>query len=128
MSTTKNGSSKSREQIERDATNLAAGFVLAGVVLFVIAFFLEQYKVPITFLGTTVGYDYPYAGISSVVLPASIVIGIVGCVVGVAYYYSSIRTSYFGGPVPHGEIFCRYCGKEIRSDAVFCPECGRRLT
>jgi len=128
MSTTKNGSSKSREQIERDATNLAAGFVLAGVVLFVIAFFLEQYKVPITFLGTTVGYDFPYAGISSVVLPASIVIGIVGCVVGVAYYYSSIRTAYFGVLGPRGEIFCRYCGKEIRSDALYCPECGRRLT
>ena len=121
-------SSKSREQIERDATNLVAGFGLAGIVLFVIAFFLEQVKEPITFLGTTVGYDYPYAGISTTILPVSIILGIVGCIAGVAYYYSSIRTAYFTASVPEGKIFCRYCGKEIESDAVYCPVCGKKLT
>jgi len=132
---------KSREQIQKDATNLGGGFVLVGMALFVFAFLLEQYKVPINFLGTTVGYDHPYAGISGTVLPLSMIMGIVGCVVGVAYYYSSIRTTpHFEGPVPslvqsavpdqvqQRTIFCRYCGKEIRSDSVFCPECGKNLT
>jgi len=120
---------RSRKQIEKDTTNLVVGFAVAGVALTVFAFFVGQYKVPITFLGTTVGYDYPYAGIMSVVFPTSIVIVIVGCVMGVAYYYSSIRTPYFGAPVlTAGKIFCRYCGKEIRSDAVFCQDCGRNLT
>jgi hypothetical protein len=129
--------SKSRKQVEKDTASLMMIFAIAGVALTVFAFFLGLYKVPITFLGTTVGYDYPYAEVINIVGPISIVILIAGCVMGAAYYYSSIRTAYseapvlegktFEAPAQHGTIFCRYCGKEIRSDSVFCPDCGRNL-
>ena len=130
--------SKSRKQVEKDTTNLVMVFVIAGVVLTIAAFFLGQYKVPITVLGFTVGYDYPYADIMNFVFPTSIVIIAVGCVIGAAYYYSSIRTAYsadpilegktFEAPAQHGTVFCRYCGKEIKSDSVFCSACGRNQT
>jgi hypothetical protein len=129
---------KSRKQVEKDTASLVMIFAIAGVALTVFAFFLGLYKVPITVLGFTVGYDHPYAEVMYIVFPISLVILVVGCIVGAAYYYSSIRTAYsenpilegktFETPAQQGTIFCRYCGNEIKSDSVFCSACGRNQT
>jgi hypothetical protein len=119
---------KSREQIEKEATALTVGFVLVGVIFFVTGLLLEQYKVPVTFLGTTIGYDYPYTGILGRALLVGVAVILIGGVAGYTYYYSSIRTPYLGAPLQHKTTFCRYCGGEIIPDSVFCPNCGRNLT
>jgi len=119
---------KSREQIEKEATALTAGFVLVGVIFFITGLLLEQYKVPVTFLGATIGYDYPYTGILGRALLGGVTVIIIGGVAGYIYYYSSIRTPHLGAPLQHQTTFCRYCGKEIKSDSVFCSACGRNQT
>lgn len=138
---------EAEEKANKEAMGLMGTLVAVGVIIIFIGFFLEMYREPVTFLGTTVGYDYPYAGILEMLMPISLLLIVLGVIGGILVYYftksSVFKTSYdlhlrelslttqhqitTALPTTSGKIYCRYCGAENWQDAFYCIKCGKKI-